>query len=647
MPPARIASPAFLASASVTGAAVNVAVSLAPGPPGLAQPAALVGALAWTAATVGLAVLALEALAAGLGRLRPAAVPALRGGLLATLLGVCAVGPFLLAGSRPLLAAAAVAALAALGAFVGRRTGSGTPAPGWQAALPWLALAVCAAAWLRVPDAPRGAVAGALAFALAGAVVALLTRRRALCGAALVLVLAAPGLLAAPGALRSLLRPEATGRGAVILLSVDTLRADVLRAFSPKAPAHPNLDALLAESVVFTRAYTPSPWTKPAVASALTGLSPRVHRATSPEAALPPQVETLAERLAAAGYQTAAVGRNVFLSRQFGFQQGFDRYLFAPELAPGLSWGALARRLVRGAPRAVTSDALTDRAIAWLRREPRDPFLLWVHYFDPHAPYDPPARHAPTGPPPPRIGSSGGRANDIRAGRFDPTPEERRWIRALYDGEVRWVDENVGRLVAALRELGLYDDATIVFWSDHGEEFWEHGGFEHGHSVHDELLHVPLAVRLPGGANARSVDVPVSLASVFATAAELAGAATGADGPTAPSLVPLWTEPGAQGPEAIESGFLLYGGPQEALLIDGMKLTLGEDGPRAYDLARDPEERDPLPPPPALTRRARVLLHTTQQDAARARTKLGIEEAPAVAPDQETTERLRALGYVD
>ena len=296
----------------------------------------------------------------------------------------------------------------------------------------------------------------------------------------------------------------------VIFIVVDTLRADRLHLYGSPRPTSPALDALAADAVVFDRAYAPSPWTLPSVASILTGLGPGAHTATETDRTLPEEVETLAERLVARGYEAAFFGVNPYLLPSRGLDQGFEPY----QGLDGLS-GA----------------ALNDRVSGYLRtRSPERPLFLYVHYFEPHCPYEPPEALAASLPP---LAVATGRAltADAWAGLPDcyqlsgPDGAAQLSVDAYldaYDGEVLQADGLVGSLLETLRTRGLYDGALIAVAGDHGESFWESGDYGHGRTLDEAAVRVPLVIRPPGG-GARRVSEPVSLTGLAPTALLAAG----------------------------------------------------------------------------------------------------------------------------
>lgn len=473
----------------------------------------------------------------------------------------------------------------------------------------------------------------------------------------LILLAPIPGLLQSS---RPLADSMAAGQGTspiscVVLLTIDTLRADSLGPLHHELPPEemltPELDALTHDSILFTQARSSSPWTKPATASILTGLSREVHRADELRSVLPSQTQTLAEHLQGAGFTTAGIGRNTFLRHSFNFNQGFDEYNFFPRGNSGILGDRLLRstlpRLFATKP---SSQELTDFAVHWLRRHAEQRFFLWLHYFDPHGPFTPPAEYLPQRPMQPRIGNAFDQTQAVRSGELVPDLEEREWIRQLYLAETRHVSRQVGRVVDILKAIGRYDACLVVLTSDHGEEFWEHGGFEHGHTLYDELLRVPLAFKLPEGLAApRRIEQPVSTASVTPTVLDILGSQTPPHHFSAPSLVPYWqgeTTP----PEApIFASGVHYFEDREAVLFDGHKYIYvpltGQE--QLFDLRRDPgETRNLVLERSDLRATARRYLAEHAKASRQMRQRLGIDKEMAEELDSDTLQDLRSLGYL-
>lgn len=446
--------------------------------------------------------------------------------------------------------------------------------------------------------------------------------------------------------------PAAFNSPSVLLLTVDTLRADALDLADTSESRTPALASLAAESIVFEQARSAAPWTKAGFASLLTGLSPLAHQTTKPISRLPDEIQTLAETLREHGYRTAAIGRNSFLSENANLDQGFDEYMFFPS-SPGASLGG--RILGRLAPLRFgwsdpTSADLTDTALDWIRTHHERPFLLWLHYFDPHLPYAPDASLLPGSEPPGELGISFDDNEGIRNGHYVPNREEQAWIRVLYDAEVRDVDANAARVLDLLRELGLYDRMLVAFTSDHGEEFWEHGSFEHGHALYDEVIRVPLLFKLPGGGSRGRFSEAVSSVSLTATLLDLLGLLEGAGPFSAGSLTGYW-KPGATPPAAVPplSTGVLYYEEKISLIFDGLKYIRNEQTGREelFDLGRDPHERVSLSSSsPERIEEARALIEQQVEAAAQLRHALDLPDESVLKPDAEWMNDLRKLGYV-
>jgi arylsulfatase A-like enzyme len=407
----------------------------------------------------------------------------------------------------------------------------------------------------------------------------------------------------------------------ILLVTIDTLRADRCSGYGYPQPTTPRLDALARQGVRVADAYAPMATTGPSHASMFTGLHPRAHGVVKNGYLLAPERRTLAEALRAAGYATAAVVSSFAVDAKFGLAQGFEVYDddFPAEGASVKQrrWEGLA--VAGGFDRR--ADAVGARAISWLARErPRGRrFFLWVHYFDPHAPYDPPEPHK---------------------SRF----------RAAYDGEVAFADAELGRLLDALDDAGLRESTLVVVTGDHGEGLGDHGHQEHGLNIYEEAVKVPLAFRWPGRLPAGSiVPGPVSLVDLEPTLLQLAlGAPAGGAGR---SLAPLLAQRAAPDPERPIFMERRFYDPdsQKALRIKGEKLAVRrgafkyleapEEGTQElYDLSADPGELENL----AAQEAARVRELRSLLDGFRRGTRPGA--AQRVSPEDQ--ERLRALGYV-
>lgn len=298
----------------------------------------------------------------------------------------------------------------------------------------------------------------------------------------------------------------------VIFMVADALRADYLPLFSSDAVAKtPNLQALADDGIMFQGHFSQASWTKPAFATLFSGLYPEAHTATSKTAALPDEVTTFPELLSDAGYFTKGFANNPNITAIFNFDQGFTDYV---DLKPDLLFGATSsasklsmyevlrkvrnkvRAKIPGAPMRVTdfyqpADEITSAGFGWLdgSERPSDaPFFLFLHYMDSHDPFMDWAN--------PGVGY----ARNLLG---DPDPERyREPMISAYNQEIEYMDHEMGRFIEGLKARGLYDDSLIVFTADHGEEFYDHDGWWHGQTLYDEVLYVPLIIKLPGNANA-------------------------------------------------------------------------------------------------------------------------------------------------
>lgn len=318
-----------------------------------------------------------------------------------------------------------------------------------------------------------------------------------------------------------------TPRPSVLLLTVDTLRADVAEDMA-------SVQRLAARGTTFTDALATSSWTVPSVGSFLTGTWPGTHGAGRWKPRhlafdqLRPEVATVAERFRAAGYRTGAVVANGLLGMPFAFERGFDDYLHYRDRVPARIVGlAVLGREADGdplpftemGPRTAEDDAhRVQTALDWVDGRDERPFFLWVHLIGPHLPYthwrveDGPL-HACCGETPTELID----VSFVRKGNLRPTPEAKAQLREGYDLEVAHTDTWLTVLLDGLEARGVLDQLVVGFTSDHGEEFWEYGGFEHGHAFVPPVTHVPLVVSVPGATATRSsapasiVDVPVTL----------------------------------------------------------------------------------------------------------------------------------------
>lgn len=448
--------------------------------------------------------------------------------------------------------------------------------------------------------------------------------------------------------------PEVTahapaGAGNVLVIVVDTLRADHLPSYGYSTGSTPNLDAFARDAIRFDQAFANASWTRPSFASILTGRYPSSHGVMAKTDALPSSLTTLAEAYREQGFYTSGVVTNYNVGPYFNFDQGFDAYNYMPpSFVLGADDSAAKLLLVQFLRQRIESlrdrtfgvqpgttyqpaPAVNAQILAGIERAPQgQPWMMFAGYMDPHDPY---YAHPYNG------------EAYSRAAHPSPTPDEAAHLTELYDGEITYWDEHFGALVAELQRRGLYDDLTIVITADHGEEFCEHGGFFHGTTLYDEQVHVPLFVKLPRGQRGgevvnhwvQSIDIM-------------------------PSLL---REAGLTVPEGVQGGRLFEGSTRlfaeeshegnilqavrERQGTDELKLiTANEGNPRRlpttelFRVHLDPGELENLASNAPLLEQATTAL----QSAATAATQDAVQ-SEAVELDDASTCQLCALGYIE
>ncbi len=421
---------------------------------------------------------------------------------------------------------------------------------------------------------------------------------------------AAFALLVLGGACAPAGDPDAGAPGAaprnLLLVTLDTTRADRLGCYGHAGAATPTLDGLAADGVLFETCVSATPTTLPSHATLLTGLEPFTHGARNNGThRLPADVETLAERLRARGFATGAVVSAFVLDARFGLDQGFDRY--DDDLSGGTGASESGYRETR-------ADDAARRARAWLEQRGDERWFLWLHLFDPHADYAPPEPFAT---------------------RFAADP---------YDGEIAWADAVLGELLAWLDGRGELDETLVVATADHGESLGEHGEATHGVFVYDATTRVPLLLRHPSLPAGTRVGGVAAAADVAPTALELLGlgAPDGLDGRSLAAAA----RGGAAPERAAYSESLLplvnYGWSDLAALRDARHRYVRAPRPELYDLAADPgETRDLSSTSPDVASRLAADL------AARVPSSPRDERRWTVADlEGEARASLAALGYV-
>jgi arylsulfatase A-like enzyme len=421
---------------------------------------------------------------------------------------------------------------------------------------------------------------------------------------------------------------DAKTRPNVLIVTVDTLRADRLSGYGYEKQTSPNIDRLLAQGAVFTQARTVEPLTGPAMCAVFTSRYPHENGATRNGLRMREGLSSLPTLLQAHGYRTGAIVSNWTLKNKLsGLGEHFEQYR---EIMKRRRWFGLFN------PEAVAAD-VTASAIEWLEEHKRDhadrPFLLWVHYSEPHAPYRFHREYRA------RLGIS----------QRKPDASER------YDTEIAKVDDSIGELLAALREAGLADTSLTVFSSDHGESLGEHDYWGHGRHLYEPTLHVPMSITWPDRLEPRTIDAVTTNLDLAPTIVGLLGLEVppefrGYD----------WTDvlQGAEAPtdritrhqahrgaviSRHDSELARRAGLLEVGVVRGSfkeVVRFGENGHWRFDLDRDPREILNLAQSePTLTLREWMEIVDTGLDRT--------DEAAPPPLDDETIEQLRALGYAD
>jgi len=426
----------------------------------------------------------------------------------------------------------------------------------------------------------------------------------------------------------------------IVLVSIDSLRADHLGCYGWSRNTSPRIDGVASSGVLFADAWATTSWTLPSHASILTGRSLLGHGVLESRDKVPRSIPLLAEMLKRAGYKTAGFVSAPYLSSSYGFNRGFDLY-------DDKTVAFASHKESHGG----TTAPLLHRVVAsWLRREAvkqEQPFFLFVHYWDVHYDYNPPAPFSTMFDP--------GYQGDLSPAGFIGNPRinakmsqrDLEHVVALYDGEIRFTDQYVGRLLDLLDDLGVATRTVVILTADHGDEFFEHGNKGHQRTLYQEVLHVPLVISwpsvLPAGEIRRD---PVSLVDVFPTVLSLAGVRV---------------------PSGIE-GRDLFGGVEKqqrmqvaelyrkqtlnlqvAVRLGNYKLIQSLNYPKleVFDLAKDQGERRPnldsVTRGPLLAGLGRWMAERWGEYAAREAS--GGHETAVVS--QEHIRALRALGYVE
>ena len=432
----------------------------------------------------------------------------------------------------------------------------------------------------------------------------------------------------------------------IVFIMIDTLRSDHVGCYGYKRKTTPNIDRFAEEGVRFAQMVSASGWTKPSLMTMFTSLPPTLHGATKARNKLRDGVTTLAAELRKTGYQTMGFCSNPTANGKFGFSRGFDVYDdFTIPLACDLNLfqdfdDEQRIQAIETAPH------VNRLAFRWLEKKRKEgKFFLFLLYLDPHADYSPPAPYDTMFDPDYEGFADGTSAYPGRT-KGKLTDRDKEHVVALYDGEIRYTDEHVGRLLQKLDDLRLVEDTVVLIIGDHGEEFWDHGRTLHGHSLYEELTRVPWLLRYPRRLTAGTVvKEQVCHADVMPTLLELAGLPVPAQC-RGQSLVKRLTE---NRHLDWQCAFLETETREkiQAVRVPGRKLLLRPDSgvKELYDLTADPHERvnliDSAPDWAAglMSRFDRWRTHVRTSEKAMA-------DGGRPELDKKTLRHLKGLGYI-
>jgi arylsulfatase A-like enzyme len=424
-----------------------------------------------------------------------------------------------------------------------------------------------------------------------------------------------------------------------LVIVVDSMRADHLPSYGYPRPTAPRIDRLGHDGLVFENAFAQAPWTKPSVASLFTSTYMSVHRVVYSKQVidgqertdvLNPKFLTLAEALKSGGFATAGFGMKIHLQPQFGFDQGFDAY------------NMHARR----------AEKVNHRALEWLRGADPDRFFMYLHYNDPHYPYEPRPGYARFGSTSARVQIDGPAKTAFREGRLKLSPQDIRQLEDLYDGEILYTDQYIGELIDAVGARG-YKNLLVVVTADHGEEFLDHGGITHGQSLYEELVRVPLIVGgsgLPPAARGGRPPAHVELIDIMPTLLQIAGLPEppGLQGRGLRPILGADNQPGDDEPVFTERRTPADTDFWNAVIYGRWKLIHDPTAGRTtlFDIEADPGETLPLEernPEVVSSLRARIAAWMERNRILYEK----IRPEDSAPLDPETEQRLRSLGYVD
>lgn len=419
----------------------------------------------------------------------------------------------------------------------------------------------------------------------------------------------------------------------VIVITIDALRADHMSCYGYKKNTTPNIAKLAERGVLFENAISQSSWTKASMASFFTSLYPHNHKAYPKHSILPEDVWTMAEEFKSKGYHTFAIQANGFLKNMYKVDQGFDEYHFSLDLP--------AQQIV---------DLFNEFLVAKSGKK----FFAYLHFMEPHVPYYAPEEYNLKFVDPAYEGvidkNQFDKFKEVRSGLLKLSNKEKRHVVDLYDAEIRYADENIKRMFEKLEELNLQQNTIVVIMSDHGEEFWDHNGYEHGHTMYKELLHVPLIIINPKIQRPKRIKQVVRLIDVYPTLMDILGFNTQNEfmGQNLAKIMYSYYERNLK-LLAFSEG-LLYGPEKKSIQSEHFKLIkkMKDNSLEFYELENDSKELHDLAGIDKLDKESHVNFKLFQEYLKEyGEAKSSHYESSQVELDEETINQLKALGYVN
>jgi choline-sulfatase len=431
---------------------------------------------------------------------------------------------------------------------------------------------------------------------------------------------------------------KAAKRPNVLFIVIDALRQDHLGCFGYRRNTSPNINELAKEGILFKHAYSHAPWTKPSVASLFSSLPPNKHMAINKNDILPDEIPVIAEILKNEGYHTFCfVGGNKFIGKRFNFHQGFDIYRNS----------------------RINAAKLTKTLLSFISKPQEKRFFAYIHYMDVHLPYNKNKYNDTFVQKKGKHFFSPGkvRAKDCRKfALFDRLSiMDKKHLVSLYDGQIRYVDENIKRIISVLKKNNMLNDTLVIITADHGEEFWDHNNYEHGHTLYNELIHVPLVI---AGNNLKNLELkrPVRLIDLLPTILKMVDVESSRYNLEG---TPLFEKRGGKNNKLKTSIFAmgtLYGDEKYCLIRGDRKLIIntGDEEKKKnrligfrnkskmelYDITKDPLEKENL-------------VNTEHKEVSRLKKVLEefinaqqMFKGKRAILDKETKEGLKSLGYL-